>query len=145
MPDAGAGESVDNADPQFLSGPRGILHLFDRPCCDSGRIAVTPDVWRKNRLVASVDVVEHRLADKMIGNGEQLQVVFFQQLTFTGTIRIIRNRFVHFEVIAPAGQLQAVVTKVASLFAQRLKRQIGPLACEQSNRTSHRIAPRWLF
>ena len=75
----------------------------------------------RTALVAGVDVVEHALADEVIRDGEQLQVVLFQEVAFAGAIRIVGDRFLDLEVVAPASQLEPVVPEVAGFFAQRFE------------------------
>ena len=75
MPDARAGEAVDDCHAQLLRRAGRVLHLLDGPGVDAGRIAVAPDVRRQNRLVPLVDRVQHGLADQVIADREDLQVV----------------------------------------------------------------------
>ncbi len=51
VPDAGAGEPVDDADAEFLSRASRVLQLFGRPFVDASRIAVTPNVVRQDCLM----------------------------------------------------------------------------------------------
>jgi len=40
-------------------------------------------------------------------------------------------------MIAPAGQLDAVVAEAFGLLADLIEREVGPLACEEGDGTSH--------
>ena len=141
MPDARAGEAVDDFDAQLLRRPGGVFHFFDCPRVDALRLAVAPDVRRQNRLVPAVDPVEHGLADRMGADGVHLQLVALQQIAAAGAIAVFGQRPVDVEMIAPAGQFQAVVAKVGRLAGQVFQRQIGPLAGKQRDRASHAKLP----
>ena len=138
MPDAGTSETVDDTDTQFLSRTGGVFHLFDGSMSDPFRLAVAPDVRRKDGFVASIDIVEYRLANQVVRNGEDLQVVLFQQFSLPSTISIVGKCFIDFKMIAPAGEFDAVIPKVLGFFAEIFELQVGPLAGKQGNRTTHR-------
>ena len=106
-PDARAGEAVDHADAQLLRGPGGVDHVLGGPGVDLGRVAVAPNVRRQDRLVPRVDVVQHRLADQVVADGEHLQVVLFQQFAFLGAVVVLVEGLIDLEVVAPAGQFRA--------------------------------------
>lgn len=91
--------------------------------------------------MAGVNGVEDRLADKVVRDGVDLQVVLLEQLPLAGAVGVVRESLVDFEVVAPASQFEPVVTKVAGLLAEIFQLEIGPLAGEQRNRTSHRENP----
>ena len=86
-----------------------------------------------------VDHVEHRLADQVIADREDLQVVAVQQIALRGAVPVVVQGLVDLEVIAPASQLDAVVAKLAGLARHVLERQIGPLASEQGDGTCHAV------
>lgn len=130
MPDAGTGEAVDHADAELLSGAGGVLHFFDGAFVDAGGIAVTPDVFGENGFVALVDVIEDGLTDEVIGNREELQVVFFQEFPFAVAVGVVGQCFVDFEMISPAGQFQAVIAEVLCFFAHLFQGEVGPLSGE---------------
>ena len=96
---------------------------------------------RQDRLVAFVDRIEHRLADEMIADRVNLQVVALEQIAFGGAIAVVGQGLVDFEMVAPAGQFQAAVAEITGLASHVFQRQIGPLAGEQRDRASHAIAP----
>lgn len=81
--------------------------------------------------MTSVDVVKNCLADEVIGDCEQLQLMLFQKFAFTSAIGIIGQRFVDFKMVAPAGQFQTVIAKFACFLTQRFQWQIRPLARKQ--------------
>ena len=92
---------------------------------------------REDRLVAFVDRVAHRLADEMVGDGVHGEFVPFEQIAFGGAVAAVFQSLGHIEVVAPAGQLQAGVAKLAGLAGQILKRHIGPLAGEERDGAGH--------
>src|SRR5829696_3515852 len=63
--------------------------------------------------------------------------MFFQNVLTGADIGIVTESFVHFEVVAPAGDLYAIVAEGFGLRTNGIKRQVGPLASEESNRTGH--------
>ncbi len=71
------------------------------------------------------------------GDGEQFQVVLFEQVAFAGAVGVVGQGLVDLEVVSPAGEFQAVVTKLGCLLAEGFERQVGPLAGEESDRSSH--------
>ena len=144
MPDARAGEAVDDAHAQLLRRAGRVLQLLGGAAIDAGRIAVAPHVWRQNRLVPRVDRVEHGLADQVRADGVHLQVVALQQVAAVGAVAVVGQRLVDLEMVAPAGQLQPLIAELAGLAGHVLQRQIGPLAGEQRDRSSHVWLLRWV-
>jgi hypothetical protein len=65
VPNAAAGETINDVDTKLLSSPRSILKLFDRTCVHTGWLSITPNVWRKNRLMAAINVIEHCLPNEV--------------------------------------------------------------------------------
>ena len=138
-PDARAGETVHHADAQLLRSAGRVLHVLGRAAIDAGRIAVAPHMRRQDRLVPLVDPIAHRLAHQVRADRVALQIVAIQQVALGTAVVRIGHRLVHFEVIAPARELDALVTEVAGLAAHIFQRQIGPLASEQRDGTGHEL------
>ncbi len=88
--------------------------------------------------MAGVDVVEDRLSDEVIRDGEEFEIMPVEQLPLAGAVSVVGEGLVDLEVIPPAGEFETVITEVAGLFAQVFEFEIGPLAGEQSDGTSHR-------
>jgi len=88
--------------------------------------------------VALVDPVQHGLADQVAADGEHLHVVLFQQLALGSAVLVVGHGLVDLEVIAPAGQLEAVESEAAALGGQSVQTQIGPLARKHGHRSRHR-------
>ena len=118
MPDARSGKAVDYFHAEFLRGPGRVFQFLGGPGVDTRRIAVAPHVIGQNGLVPGVDVVEHGLTGQMGANGKDLHIVLFQKLPFFAAIAVVFQGLSHLEVIAPAGQFQAVVTKPLALAGQ---------------------------
>ena len=88
--------------------------------------------------MALVDrVVTDGLADQMVGDGPDIQVVLGQYLPTPVHIGLVRQRLVHLEMVAPTGELEPVVAPPGRQRAHLLERQIGPLAGEQCDWSRH--------
>ncbi len=137
VPNARTGEAVDDADSQLPGGPGGVFHGLGCPGIHARRIAIAPDVRRQDRLMAGVDRVQHRLAHQVVADGKDLQAVPLQDSPLTAAIARIRQGLVHLEVIAEAGQLEAVESERPGQRGQGFQRKVGPLAGTQCDRTCH--------
>ena len=62
--------------------------LFGRALAHAFWAAVAEDARGQDGLVAAVDGVAHGLADEVIGNGKQRQIVFFEQFALGLAIAI---------------------------------------------------------
>ena len=141
MPDARTGEPVDHVDAEPLRRPGRVFHVLDGPKIHAGRVAVAPDVIGQDRLMSLVDVVANRLADQVRTDGETLQVVSLQQFPLGRTVSVVLQSLNDFKRIAPASQLDAVVTELGGFCANGFKGHIGPLAGEESNGSRHGMSP----
>ena len=137
MPDRRAAEAVDLLYAELRGGPRGVLHPLGRPRADALGLAVAVDLRRQDRAVALVDPVAHRLADEVRADRPHVQVVALEDLLPRAAVRLVRERLVDLEVVAPARELEPVEAPAASLLGQVLERQVGPLAAEQRDRSRH--------
>ena len=72
--------------------------------------------------MALVDRVADALTDQVAADGKALQVVLVQDIPAALDIAVLAESLVHLEVVAPAGQLQAVEAPRAGLLSQHLKR-----------------------
>ena len=141
-PDGAAGEAVDDVHAKGLCCPRCILHFLRGALVDALRIAIAPHVGRHDVLVARVNAVTDRLANEVVGDGETLQAVFGQDVMPRLQIAILTKRATNFEVIAPAGQFEAVIAPVGGLLRQGVQRQIGPLPGKKRYWSCHGIPSR---
>ncbi len=87
-----------------------------------------------------VDPVAHRLADQVRGDREALEAVAVEDLPASVDVARVGERLVDVEVIAPAGELEAVEAPAPSLVGELLERQVGPLAGEERDRTCHSLS-----
>ena len=89
--------------------------------------------------MALVDVVADRLADQVGGDGEDAagRVLSSRARLRRRSSRVVG--LVDLEVVAPAGEFQAVVAEGLGLLAHGLDGQVGPLAGEQCYGSCHGI------
>ena len=85
--------------------------------------------------MAVVDQVTDGLTDQMRGYGVTLEAVFFQQGAFVFDVLRGFQCGLNVEVIAPAGQLEAVVTHFFRHRCEVFEGKVGPLAGEQRDRS----------
>ena len=137
MPYRRSGESSHGLYPEPCSGAGGVLHLPGGTPADPFWVAIAPDMLWQNGLVALVDQVADRLADQMVGDGEALQASRFKQPVFVAAVGSGRQRRLHIEMVAPAGQFQALIAHLLRQRRQFGQRQIGPLAGEKSDGSWH--------
>jgi hypothetical protein len=116
MPDGGTSKPVYYADSEPLSSLSRADDFGGGPLADALGVAIAPDMRRKNLLMAGVNVVAYRLADEMGGDGVALQSFAFQQAPLGVAIRLIG--LCDIEMIAPAGEFYAIVTKALDLREQ---------------------------
>ncbi len=96
--------------------------------------------------MALVDgVVANGLSHKVIRDGPDSETVALEDLATPGHIVVLGQCSVDLEVVAPAGDLETVVTPGGGQTAYLLEGKVGPLAGEEGDRTRHRVAPwvRW--
>jgi hypothetical protein len=104
-------------------------------------LAVAPDVRRHDGLVALVDQVADRLADQVIADRVALQPRVGEQAAPVFDVARRLQGLVHVEVIAPAGQFQAVIAHAPGERGKLGERQVGPLAGEKRDGTWHGRPP----
>ncbi len=137
VPDRAAGEAVDDADAELLGRPGGVDHVLRSPLLDAFRLAVAPDLGREDGLVTLVDVVADALADQVVRDGEHLQPVLVEHRPLGLAVLVVLEGLVDLEVVAPAGQFQAVIAPALGLLRQDLQRQVRPLSREKRYRSCH--------
>ena len=130
--------------PSFCAARAVFLHFFGGPGVDAGRIAVAPDVRRQDGLVPRVDLVQHGLADQVGADGVQLQVVALQQVASAGAIAVVGQRLVDLEMVAPAGQLEAVVAELAGFAARSSSGRSAHWPVNSVTGLVMRWSPAWL-
>ena len=90
MPDGAAGKAIHDRYAES-GGGAGRIRKFR---CSAGahafRVAVSPDVRRKNGLVALVNEIAHRLTDQVIADCPDFQAVFRKQIMPSLAISVVR-------------------------------------------------------
>src|SRR5216684_4846344 len=137
VPRLRAGEAVDLLHAESRRGASGVHHLSSRPLAHAFGIAVAPHVGGQDAFVPVVDRVANSLADQVIRDRPALEAVALEDLPTSLDITWIGQGLVDLEVVTPAGELQPVESPGGRLARERVESQIGPLAGEQSHRTSH--------
>ena len=138
LPDRGAGESGDRLYAHPGCCPGGDLHLLGGPLPHALGVPVTPDAVRQNVPVSLIDgIVADRLALQMVGDGIDLQSVALQDVEPVLDIVVILGGAPGVQVIAPGGDLQAVVAPLACEPGHLLEGQVSPLAGEQCDGSCH--------
>ena len=119
-----------------LCGRSGrVHHLLGGPLPDSLGLAVAPDVVGQNQLVPLIDQVANRLPDQVVGDCPDFQPILAQKVVASLAVVLVGERLLDIEVIAPAGQFDALVTPFAGLLADDFEGQVGPLAGEKGHGT----------
>ena len=137
VPDRGAGEAVDLRHTELRGGTSRVLHSLRRPCPDALRLAVAVDVRRQDRLVTLVDAVADRLPDEMRADRPDAEPVLLEELASAVCVAAVGDRLLDLEVVAPAGELEAVEAPARAAGGKLGKREVGPLAGEQGDGTGH--------
>ncbi len=137
LPDRRAGEADDGLHAELRGEARGVLHLLGGALTHALRVAVAPHLVGEDAAVALVDrVVADGLALEVVRDRPDLEVVLLEQgelaLDVAGLVPAPRV-----EVVAPAGELEAVVAPPGGELRDLLERQVGPLAGEQGDGASH--------
>ena len=114
VPDRRAGEAVHLPDAEPRGGAGRVLHPLGRARANALLLAVAVDLGREDRLVARVDAVADRLSDEMRADRQHVQVVALQDLLPRPAVAVVLERLVDLEVVAPAGELEAVEAPVAA-------------------------------
>ncbi|MFT3787570.1 MAG: hypothetical protein QM770_15625 [Tepidisphaeraceae bacterium] len=146
VPDRRAGEAVHDGGEADLvragvaeqaGGLRGVDHLLRCAFADAFGIAIAPDVGRQDALVTLVDVVADRLPDEVRADRDAGQAVVLEQFPLLLAVRLVLEGGVDVEVVAPAGEFQAVVAEGLGFLGERFERQVGPLAGEERDEACH--------
>src|SRR5581483_761950 len=139
MPDAAARKAIDDLHTELGRCACCILHFLGSTLTDAFGLAVAPDARRQDALVPLVDDgITDALTDQVGADRKTLKAVLFQNIAAAADIAVAFQGLVYLEVIAPAGQFQAVVAPAFHFFRPRVQRQVGPLPGEKSHRSCHR-------
>ena len=137
VPGRRAGEAVDLLDSELCGCPSRVHHLARGALAHALRVTISPHVRRQDRLVAAVDRIANGLPHEVRGDGPAVEPVPLEDLPAPLDVIGIGQGLVDLEVVAPTGELEPIETPRGRLLRQRVQGQIGPLAGEQSHRTSH--------
>src|SRR4029453_440171 len=99
-----------------------VLHPLGCALLDAGRLAVAPNLRGEDRLVARVDRIADRLADEVGAEREAVQVVALEHFLDAAAVVVLGECAVDLEVVAPAGELEAVEPPASRLLRQVLER-----------------------
>jgi hypothetical protein len=93
----------------------------------------------EDRLVPLVDRVADRLPHEVVADRPDLQVLRRERVVPALAVRLAvgADRLAHLEVVAPAGELEAVVAEPAGLLDHRREGEVGPLAGEEGDGAGH--------
>src|SRR5690606_22419614 len=92
---------------------------------------------RQDRAVALVDAVAHRLPDLVVRHGEGGEAVVEEDLPAARAVGLAAGGLFDVEVVAPAGELEAVIAHLPRERGEIGQRKVGPLAGEQRDGTWH--------
>ena len=130
-----AGFGVEEGAGGFAGGD----HLLGGALADALGVAVAPDIGGENGFVALVDVVTDGLADQVAGDGVAGEAVVLQHRPFFVDVFLGGGGDVDIEVVAPAGEFDAIVAHFFGEGREFFEGEVGPLAGEQRDWTWHRI------
>ena len=142
VPDRRAGEADDGLHAELGRGPRGVLHLARRPAGVPPRARRRPRsrAGRMSWCRSSIGWSQTAWPTRWLEIAKTLQVVLGQRLALAVDVVVLGERPVDLEVVAPAGDLQAVVAPLGGQPADLLERQVGPLAGEERDGSRHVIS-----
>ena len=137
-PHAAAGEAVDDVHAKQLGGSGRVLHFLGAALAHTFGIAIAPQARRQDALVAVVNrVIAHALAHQVSADGEAFQVVPVEHVPAALDVAVALQGLVHFEVVAPAGEFQAIKAPGAGLLRHCFQGQVGPLAGKECDWSRH--------
>src|SRR6185295_6615153 len=94
--------------PEPGSGAGRVLHPLRRARVDAVGLSVAPDLRRQDRAMPVVDRIADALTDEVGADRPAAEAVPLEQLALLTAVRVVGDGALDLEVIAPAGELQAV-------------------------------------
>ena len=140
VPDARAGEAVDLLDAEQCRSASRVLQPLRCALEHTFGLAVPPHFGGQNRPMPLIDRIADTLTDEVRADRMDLQPVPLEDVAPRVDVPRIGKRLVDLEMIAPAGQLEAVEAPRTRFRSELLDRQVGPLAGEERNRPRHQAA-----
>jgi len=137
LPDRRSGEPDHGLHAELRGQPRGQLHFLGGTLAHALRVAVAPHLCRQDVAVALIDrVVADRLALQVVRDRPDLEAVLLEQCELALDVAVLIPA-PRVEVVAPAGDLEAVVAPPGGELRHLLEGQVGPLAGEQGDGACH--------
>ena len=131
-PDGGAGEADNGGNAKATGHLRGEAQFFGRAGAYPFGFAVTPNARAQDGVVAKVDGrVAHSLASKVVGDGEELEVVLGQDAAARVKVGGVFGCSPHVQVVAGAGELEPIVAPAGSQARDVFQGKVDPLAGEK--------------
>src|SRR5699024_8694597 len=113
----------------------GGLHLLGRTLPDPLGVAVAPDALVEDALVTGVDrVVTDGLTVEVVGDRPAAEAVFGEDFLALLDVAGVLDGLLHVEVVARAGDLEAVVPPLTGEPAHLGEGEVCPLPGEQGDR-----------
>src|SRR5206468_5622534 len=122
---------------EFATRFGGVDHFFGGALAHTFGITVSPDVGGENQFVALVNEVTDGLAYQMGADGEGGEVVVGEDFPAGFAVVFVFEGFVYLEVVAPAGEFDAVVAEGFGFGADLVEGQVGPLSGEEGDGAGH--------
>src|SRR3712207_7111435 len=95
------------------------------------------DVGRQGGSVALIYWVADGLTDQVVADGEAFEAVTLKYLPLAPYVAVVFESLVHLEVVAPAGEFQAVVAHLLGEGCEFLQGEVRPLAGKQGYGSRH--------
>ena len=77
----------------------------------------------------------------MVADRVTLEIVILEDLPKTLDVAVLREGPANLEVVAPAGELEAIVAHLLCKWRELLEGKVCPLASEQGDRSCHCFPP----
>ncbi len=136
-PDRRTGEARQDGDAELLRGAYRGHHLLGRTLTDSLGTAVAPDVIGEQKAVTRLDRVANRMANTVSAQDRYAEFQTIEQRELGRTVIVLARRPLHFEMVAPAGEFQALITPLGDAQRQFLQGQVGPSTAEENDWPGH--------
>ena len=134
VPDRGAGESGDDLHLEIGGGFGGEFHLFDRPFAFGFGLA--GEFFRAEHIGTLVVVrIADQLSGEMVADGEELEVAAGEFVEDGFAVFFILGGSGHVEVVAGAGEFDAVIAPGSGFFHESIQRHIRPLSGKKGDRS----------